>query len=405
MKRYNLFGVLIWALILLGLMGCVKKDVSPVTAGISLSYAGEAVTPILGSVTFEPVPAMLSDGTIQITYELMVSNASRSDFTIESLHVVDPERSDARILSLVQENIRNLLYLPGATKPTAMLGPSQCGYIRINLTFNDPEAVPRALDHILTVTTNNPSPPNILPKMTERVGLIPVNKEPLLIIGPPLSGDRWIAAVVGGEGYHRKTVMPLNGRWVAPERWAVDYIRLDEKNRLLTGDLSRNESYPQYEQKVLAVRDGTILDVKDGMPDLTPPNMPQNPTIQSAGGNCVLQDIGNGFAAFYAHFSPGSIKVARGERVRKGQVLGLLGNSGNSSGPHLHFHIVKGRLGIAANGFPYVVDSFKLKGQADSKDGLQTELTKPEVPVHILPPQTPGRHRNEMPADLAVVEF
>jgi murein DD-endopeptidase MepM/ murein hydrolase activator NlpD len=141
------------------------------------------------------------------------------------------------------------------------------------------------------------------------------------------------------------------------------------------------------------------------MPDLTPPNMPQNPTIQSAGGNCVLQDIGNGFAAFYAHFSPGSIKVARGERVRKGQVLGLLGNSGNSSGPHLHFHIVKGRLGIAANGFPYVVDSFKLKGQADSKDGLQTELTKPEVPVNILLPQTPGRHRNEMPADLAVVEF
>jgi murein DD-endopeptidase MepM/ murein hydrolase activator NlpD len=133
--------------------------------------------------------------------------------------------------------------------------------------------------------------------------------------------------------------------------------------------------------------------------------MPANPTIQTAGGNYVLQDIGNGYAAFYAHLLPGTVKVGKGDRVGKGQVLGRLGNSGNSSGPHLHFHVVKGKSALTANGVPYVIDSFHLKGYAESKDGLETELTKTDVPVNILPPRKSGKHKNEMPADLAVVEF
>jgi murein DD-endopeptidase MepM/ murein hydrolase activator NlpD len=56
-------------------------------------------------------------------------------------------------------------------------------------------------------------------------------------------------------------------------------------------------------------------------------------------GNYVLLDIGGGRFASYAHFQPNSLKVKVGDRVKLGQVLGLVGNSGNSDLPHLHFHI------------------------------------------------------------------
>ena len=61
-------------------------------------------------------------------------------------------------------------------------------------------------------------------------------------------------------------------------------------------------------------------------------------TAETGTGNQVALDLGDGQFAFYAHLQPG-VRVKLGERVRRGQVLGLVGNSGNATGPGLHFHI------------------------------------------------------------------
>lgn len=67
----------------------------------------------------------------------------------------------------------------------------------------------------------------------------------------------------------------------------------------------------------------------------------------------VSLDLGHGLRAFYAHLQPGSVRVKTGELVKRGQVLGRLGNSGNSAGPHLHFHVVvplpKSRLPVPSS--------------------------------------------------------
>ena len=68
-------------------------------------------------------------------------------------------------------------------------------------------------------------------------------------------------------------------------------------------------------------------------------------TLETVGGNNVIMEIGDGLYAFYAHLQPGSLRVKVGDKVRRGQVLGLLGNSGNSSEPHLHFHICNAQFG------------------------------------------------------------
>jgi murein DD-endopeptidase MepM/ murein hydrolase activator NlpD len=127
-----------------------------------------------------------------------------------------------------------------------------------------------------------------------------------------------------------------------------------------------------YGAQILAVGDGKVVFVRDGIPE----NVPQaNGSIKHAvprtretnAGNWLAIDLGNSRYAFYAHLQPG-IRVKVGDRVRKGQVIGLVGNSGNATGPHLHFHIgdeyrIYGGDLNANEGLPFVFDSFAVGGQ------------------------------------------
>jgi murein DD-endopeptidase MepM/ murein hydrolase activator NlpD len=82
----------------------------------------------------------------------------------------------------------------------------------------------------------------------------------------------------------------------------------------------------------------------------------------------VILDLGDGRYALYAHLKPGSIMVEAGEQVRQGQVVGELGNSGSSTGPHLHFHVMDAPSGLVADGLPYVFSDFDLTGQIPPLD-------------------------------------
>jgi murein DD-endopeptidase MepM/ murein hydrolase activator NlpD len=75
----------------------------------------------------------------------------------------------------------------------------------------------------------------------------------------------------------------------------------------VTGDPTLNESYPQYGQDIIAVANGPVVSARDGMPDLTAGKGPDKTNLAEAAGNYVLQDIGNGLCALYAHLKPGSV--------------------------------------------------------------------------------------------------
>ena len=90
------------------------------------------------------------------------------------------------------------------------------------------------------------------------------------------------------------------------------------------------------------------------MPGITSRAVPI--TSETVGGNHIVLDLGGGRYAFYAHLQPGSLKVKVGDRVTRGQVIGLVGNSGNSTEPHLHFHISDGVSPLGSEGLPYVLD-------------------------------------------------
>ena len=102
-----------------------------------------------------------------------------------------------------------------------------------------------------------------------------------------------------------------------------------------TGDGKRNSDYFAYGQPVLAPGDGVVVSAIDGVADNTPGTM--DPA--HAAGNHVILDHGNGEYSLLAHLIPGSLRVKVGDRVHSGDLLGRCGNSGNSSEPHLHFHL------------------------------------------------------------------
>jgi murein DD-endopeptidase MepM/ murein hydrolase activator NlpD len=93
------------------------------------------------------------------------------------------------------------------------------------------------------------------------------------------------------------------------------------------------EDYEAYGAQVLAPADGIVAEVVDGYPD-APPD-PDNMGMP----NLVVLDHGNGEWSFLAHFRPASIRVRPGERVARGVVMGQCGNSGDSSEPHIHYHL------------------------------------------------------------------
>jgi hypothetical protein len=142
------------------------------------------------------------------------------------------------------------------------------------------------------------------------------------------------------------------------QRFAYDIVvRRDGSSH--TGDGRRLEDYHCWGQPILAPGAGTVATAVDSLPDLQPGQMdPRNPP-----GNHVVLDHGNGEFSLLAHLRRGSVAVRAGERVEQGQKLGECGNSGNTSEPHLHYHLQNGPVFGQAEGLPAQFNAYLADGQ------------------------------------------
>ena len=211
-----------------------------------------------------------------------------------------------------------------------------------------------------------------------------VDRTPPARISPPLRGPGWL----DGDsccrlGAHRGAVSPIDGQLFAPERFAIDYVQLDASGRMMTGPPTDIASYAYVGADILAVADGPVVGLVGDLPQQPPGANPGGLTLQQYGGNHVVQDIGGGRYAFYAHLQTGNpLNLAVGQQLRRGQVLGKLGNSGNSDAPHLHFHVMDRPDPLASNGLPFEFDTFTLEGRVVSEESLQQGTAGP-VPFGI----------------------
>ncbi len=239
----------------------------------------------------------------------------------------------------------------------------------MQVTLDDKIPVPNILRHRLHIA--RPSIKNSV-RTLEHKGIEVKTKTPP-IISSPLLGDGWVSFNgISNVSGHRRTIIPLNGTANIAQRFAIDWVKLGENGMAFKDSPAKNENFYSYGEELIAVADATIVDVKDGIPenDMSAGKMAVPITIDTIGGNYVILDIGNGYYAFYAHMILGSLKVKIGEKVKVGQVLGKLGNSGNSDAPHLHFHITNGNSPLGAEGVPYLIKSFEVQGKIVSPDEL-----------------------------------
>jgi hypothetical protein len=286
-----------------------------------------------------------------------------------------------------------------------VLGPGNSGYFFMDVTFPADAKVPPVISHRFTLAVKPISPdaqgPKPPPTMVFTGAPVSVG-DPAIVVAPPLKGSRW--AVGGGccatISYHRGATLAINGSVHVAERFAIDFVQLNDENKLASGPPEQLSSYHYLGAEILSVADGVVAAIHDGDQEEVPGKLPEGKSIGNAGGNYIVVDIGGGRFAFYAHMQPGSLKVKVGDHVTTGQVLGLLGNSGNTDTPHLHFHVMDGVSPLESNGLPYAFASFAGNGVINDEKPLFTNGT-----VEIDASALAGAHKNQLPLNLEVVSF
>jgi murein DD-endopeptidase MepM/ murein hydrolase activator NlpD len=179
-----------------------------------------------------------------------------------------------------------------------------------------------------------------------------------------------------------------------PQRFAVDWALLGDDGLLFHGERTELTNWYSYDVPVHAVADGIVALVRDGRPD-RPAFPASTPTVldaADAAGNVVVLEIGHGRFATYAHLKPGSLRVNRGDRVVAGQLLARIGNSGNTLGPHLHFHVSDAVEPLGGEGLPFALESFELVGRIASLPGLlngNSWHSTPAQPARAVIGETP----------------
>ncbi len=348
-----------------------------------------------------------TDGKQHVVYELVLTNASATPATIEKIEVVDASSKTLAVLA----GKELLTHLRTTANTPVESGEIEFNGTRLALLDIDLAAgsvVPERLMHRLSLRGgSSPSPrPGTPVELQYTVAPIEVRRA-LRVIGPPLTGKGWVAlngcCEVGGA--HRSTGLPVNGRIHFAQRFAIDWMRLDEAGRLVHGDPTKLESYPDYDADVLAVADGTVVAILNTLDDQIPGTLPDPKTItlQNVDGNHIVLDLQNGAYAFYAHLQKGSVRVAVGEHVKRGQVLAKLGNTGNTSGPHLHFHLMDGASVLGSSGLPYVIDDFALAGEIPAEQFAKATGVEGEWSSGLA--KTASKRKGEFPMDLNIVNF
>jgi hypothetical protein len=391
MNIVGIFSVLPFLLVLLALL-----TYSPV----GRAEASENMTPLLLAVQDAPVPFMGSDGHVHLVYELGMTNFSSAEIAIEKVEVIS---EGATLQTLDTAAVAGRLQPAGQRDSAGTLAKGTQALLFLNVTLAPGAKVPADLSHRISLRVNAAPPGH--QEFSETGGTITVDRRPAASIGPPLRGSHYISADSCCDATrHTRAALPVNGRvWVA-QRYAVDWEQTDAGGRIYTGPREKLESYAIFGQPVLAVADALVVSVIDGEPEQTPGNYPTNIALDKADGNCVILDLGRRRYALYAHMQPGSIKVRSGEKVHLGQVIGLVGDTGNSIVPHLHFQVTDGPSSLSSNGFPYEISEFQVTGTTAGTKAFD-EAESNGTPLPVTPVVPPQAVKEAMPLDQLIINF
>jgi hypothetical protein len=336
-------------------------------------------------VPFEPT-AFPSGPHVYLMYELHLTNFMPMSVSVSSIDVLDADAGPAQPIATFEvAQLETMLQPLGGKalsepKDRLVIADGQGAIAFMSVAFDSGSHIP---DRLLHRVTTSYAP--------EEGAVISTHHTELHVLGPPLEGADWRASDGPSndqDNHHRRGVVILDGKPVDSRRYAIDWEQVKD-GVTFSGDARDARSYYSYGKVVLAVADGRVVAARDGLPDNIPghgdafhPAVPI--TLETVAGNTITLDLDGGQFAYFMHLQAGSVRVKVGDRVRRGQVLALVGDSGDAREPHLHFEVTTSSKLLAGEGVPYLIDQYRSKSTSDGP----TEL-----------------HRHELPLDKSVVTF
>ncbi|MCB4767154.1 M23 family metallopeptidase [Ancylobacter sp. Lp-2] len=375
---------------------------------------GETLSSITVAPLAPPHPVRGGDDRTHLAYELSIGNPSRLFVTLHKVEAVTP---DGTVLATLEgERLATMLQRFGGEGPT--LAPGTVATLFMDVALAGDAPVPERLATRVGATRQDadkdgkPVPmPADTPFPSDYVfttAPFAIGK-PAVVVEAPLRGKGWVAVngCCDAITSHRGAVMAVNGLSRVPEHFAIDFVKLDDAGHLFNGAQGTLASYAFYGAPIHAVADGTVVNLYDEAEEQVPGQPAKGITTANVGGNMLVVDIGDGNFAFYAHLQRGSLqrnggKLKLGDRVKAGDVIGLLGNTGNSSAPHLHFHVMDGPSPLDANGLPYVFRRFTGMGvlPPEEDDALESGRA-----LRIDTARLTGPQADALPLNDQVVDF
>ncbi|MBX9877028.1 MAG: M23 family metallopeptidase [Candidatus Obscuribacterales bacterium] len=369
---------------------------SPINAAVNPATEPANWTPILMKSVTPPRPFVGIDGLTNLVYEVVLTNFGRQPVKLIEIQALD--KNGQVLLSLSKQKLADNLTEVGKTESAdTLLQPGETGIAWMNISFPAGTSLPSDIRHKVTYKTFNERE-----EKSDVGALTSIDTKKPIRIGPPLKGSGWIANNCYDGIPHRRALFPVSNDLYSSQRYAIDWTKLNTQGQALTGNPLKVNSYPAYDEPIIAVADGTILGVVNEFPDQVPGTASKNKFYP--GGNTIIMSLPEeGAFAFYAHIKPGTIAVKEGDKVTRGQVIGHVGNVGNSSEPHLHFHVTDKPTIFAANSIPYAIDNFTVEGKIDEHKFDQEKLSRKKVTLEK--PSYVGPHQGQMPKEGSVITF
>lgn len=337
----------------------------------------------------------------------VVDEASRSTVvaSISGKQLVDP--------ACAYGDCNRLRTLPSSPAPNTDIPSQESRALLVHLSFDTLADVPKIVLHrayLQGAISPGTTEAAAVDYLVAPVGIAPGTAR---TISPPVRGTNWVAQNGCCDiGFPRvPSLSPLNGRLSNSQRLATDWMRTNDHGEFFSGDKTKNESYLGYGQEIRAVADGTITSTLDTLEANAPGVLPASDpelrkliTVETVDGNHIIQDLGGGVWAMYAHLQKDSLLVKPGDQVKAGQVIAKLGNTGNTNAAHLHFQLMNSPSMFGADAVPYVFDEFSYAGFLDPKLMLAADdyVSGSYFANHLA---TVQRRTEELPLSGSFVDF
>ncbi len=383
--------------------GSAGGPTSPVSGEARATDAGARLTPLVVTAVEPAVPFKASSGRYLVSYELRLFNATPLTLAPTRVSVSTPDGVVLRKLDRAQTSAA--LALPGARSGVRRLTEGQLATLYLTLDFEQRSAIPDRLVHRIAADSGRlPGGRTVTAPASVKV----LRDFDVPVLSPPIEAGRGYVAADSccSSERHRRALLSIGNRQWLAQRFAVDWEQVDATGRFVKrgGDPDRPADYAIYGRRALAAADATVSHVIDGLDEQKPGSLPSAITLPEADGNSIVAKLDSGLYMLYAHLQAGSLQVEEGDKIKRGDVIGLVGNSGNTSAPHLHFHVMDGPSQLTSEGVPYVIDAFATRGRLRST-AVFDRYENTTTPFDILPFDGDAANEDELPLDLTVVDF